>query len=106
MAERREVPDWTIVEKAKMELQKEAEERAEEKAAAERHERLIQETRHIRFWHYCEVCGKKELLKADEALCAPTFPNVMTAPSVNEPPDRTIKILCSDPNFFRRSAIL
>ncbi len=68
VAERREVPDWTIVEKAKMELQKEAEERAEEQAAEERHEQLIQETKHIRFWHYCEVCGKKELLTADEAF--------------------------------------
>ncbi len=68
VAERREVPDWTIVEKAKMELQKEAEERAEKQAAAERHEQLIQKTKHIRFWHYCEVCGKKELLTADEAF--------------------------------------
>jgi len=67
-AERMEDPDWTIVERAKAELRKEAEERAESRAAAERHERLIQETKHIRFWHYCEVCGKKELLTADEAF--------------------------------------
>ncbi len=35
VAESREVPDWTIVEKAKMELRKETEERAEKQAAAE-----------------------------------------------------------------------
>jgi len=68
VAERMAAPDWTIVERAKVELRKEAEERAEKRAAAERHEQLIQETKHIRFWHYCEVCGKKELLTADEAF--------------------------------------
>ncbi len=67
VAERRVAPNWTIVEKAKAELLEESEKRTEEKAAAERHEQLIQETKHIRFWHYCEVCGKKELLTADEA---------------------------------------
>jgi len=67
-AERREAPDWTIVEKARAELREEAEERAEKQAAAERHMRLIEETKRIRFWHYCEVCGKKELLTADEAF--------------------------------------
>jgi len=66
--ERVEDPDWAIVERAKAELRKEAEERAEKQAAAERHEQLIQKTKHIRFWHYCEVCGKKELLTADEAF--------------------------------------
>lgn len=68
VAERMEAPDRTIVERAKAELRKEAEERAEKQAASKRHEQLIQETKHIRFWHYCEVCGKKELLTADEAF--------------------------------------
>ncbi len=68
VAEQMGDPDWTIVERAKAELRKEAEERAERRAAAERHEQLIQKTKHIRFWHYCEVCGKKELLTADDAF--------------------------------------
>jgi len=68
VAERRDAPDWTIVEKARAELRQEAEKRAKRQAAAERHEQLIQKTKHIRFWHYCEVCGKKELLTADEAF--------------------------------------
>jgi len=68
VAERTEAPDQAIVEKAKEELRREADARAQKQAAAERHERLIEKTKHIRFWHYCEVCGKKELLTADEAF--------------------------------------
>lgn len=33
-----------------------------------RREKLARDMEHIRFWHYCEVCGKKELLTADESF--------------------------------------
>lgn len=68
VSERWDAPDQSIVEKAKAELREEAERRAEKQAAAERHMQSIRDAEHIRFWHYCEVCGKKELLTATEAF--------------------------------------
>lgn len=68
VTERMDQPDWARIERARRELQEEAEERTRRREAAARHEKLVQETEHIKFWHYCEVCGKKELLTADEAF--------------------------------------
>lgn len=66
--ERIDEPDWTRIEQAKKELLAEDEKRQKKREKKERREKLIQEMEHIRFWHYCEVCGKKELLTADEAF--------------------------------------
>lgn len=61
-------PDQTRIEQARQELLDEAEKRQKEREKKERQEKLTEEMEHIRFWHYCEVCGKKELLTADEAF--------------------------------------
>lgn len=66
--ERIDEPDWTRIEQAKKELLAEDEKRQKKREKKERREKLIQEMEHIRFWHYCEVCEKKELLTADEAF--------------------------------------
>ena len=56
-----------IVDEARRELEEEAVHiRAEEEARRKKRELL--DSMNIRpFWHYCEVCGKKEYLTADEA---------------------------------------
>lgn len=68
ITERMDEPDWTRIEQAQKELLSEAEERQNKKEERKRQEKLIQEMEHIRFWHYCEVCGKKELLTAEAAF--------------------------------------
>lgn len=68
ITERMDEPDRARVERARQELADEARKRQEEREKKERREKLIQEMEHIRFWHCCEVCGKKELLTADEAF--------------------------------------
>lgn len=60
-------PNFTLVSQAREELRQEAERQAEKQAKREKHEKLVEATKHIRFWHYCDACGKKELLTADEA---------------------------------------
>lgn len=67
ISERRDAPDWERIRRAKGELWEEAEKWARKQEAAARHEKLVQDMEHMRFWHYCEVCGRKELLTADEA---------------------------------------
>lgn len=70
--EQKDAPDWERVREAKEELQKERERwettQAERREKSAQHEKLVRDTEHIRFWHYCEVCGKRELLTADEAF--------------------------------------
>lgn len=68
ITERMDAPDWGRIERAREELLNEAGERQKKREARERREKLTREMGHIRFWHYCEVCGKKELLTADEAF--------------------------------------
>ena len=56
-----------IVDEARRELEEEAVRiRAEEEARRKKRE-LLDSMNTRQFWHYCEVCGKKELLTADEA---------------------------------------
>lgn len=61
--------DDSIVSQAKKELERES---LREKAIYEQDKKrkdLIDELEHGRkFWHYCEVCGKKELLTAEESF--------------------------------------
>ncbi len=66
--ERHDEPDWEHVKKAEEKLKQDRRERAERLEAERQHEELVRKTEHIRFWHYCETCGKKELLTADEAF--------------------------------------
>lgn len=66
--ERHDEPDWDLVKKAKEKLKQDRRERAERLEAERRHEELVRKTEHVRFWHCCEVCGKKELLTTDEAF--------------------------------------
>lgn len=67
VAERMDAQDISRIERAREELQHEVELKAEKQAEREKHEKLVEATKHIRFWHYCDACGKKELLTADEA---------------------------------------
>lgn len=68
IAERMDKPDWTRIEQARRELADEEKARQKKKEESERREKLTREMEHIRFWHYCEVCGKKELLTPEEAF--------------------------------------
>lgn len=63
-----EQPRPEIVDKAKKELAEEAERiQAEDKAKQKRKE-LIESMNTRPFWHYCEVCGKKEYITAQQAF--------------------------------------
>lgn len=65
--ERHDPPRPEIVETAREELAKEAERiRAEDEKTARR-KALLNSMNTRRFWHYCEVCGKKAYLTAEEA---------------------------------------
>ena len=65
---RTDPPDDAAAARAREELRAETAYRQKKQAERDRHERLVQACQHIKFWHYCEVCGKKELLTADEAF--------------------------------------
>ena len=71
---RMDPPEYEIIEKARKELKEEEQQvREKEEQAREEEERkrkrkeLIQSMNTRPFWHYCEVCGKKEFITADEA---------------------------------------
>lgn len=48
-------------------MKTEEEQKVREEKRAEEKRKILQELEHKKFWHYCEVCGKKELLTPDEA---------------------------------------
>lgn len=52
--------DTGLIERAKKEL-------AEEETKQKEHYELLEKLNKEGFWHYCEVCGKKEFLTPDEA---------------------------------------
>lgn len=57
-----------ILEQAREELRREAEQiRGEDEKKRQRRE-LIESMNHRPFWHYCEVCGKKEYFTAQDAF--------------------------------------
>ena len=60
-------PKPEIVDIARKELQKEAEMIKAEDARREEKEKLIESMKKRPFWHYCEVCGKKEYITAEQA---------------------------------------
>ena len=67
VAELTDQPNPTLVSQARGELRKEAEQQAKKQSEREKHKNLVEATKHIHFWHYCDACGKKELLTDDEA---------------------------------------
>lgn len=57
-----------IVDKAKKELEEEAERIQAEEEAKRKKKELLESMNTRPFWHYCEVCGKKEYLTAQQAF--------------------------------------
>ena len=56
-----------IVKKAREELVEESERISREENAKQKRKELLESMKTRPFWHYCEVCGKKEYLTAQEA---------------------------------------
>lgn len=68
--ERTDAPNPDIIGAAHEELAAEAEELARKEERKQKRAELLESMKHRPFWHYCEVCGKKELLTAAEAFKA------------------------------------
>ena len=64
---RMDPPILDIVKKAKEELAEESERISSEDKANHKRRELLESMKTRPFWHYCEVCGKKEYLTAQEA---------------------------------------
>ncbi len=56
-----------LAENSRKELEEEQKQFALEQEQKERHNQLLESMKTRKFWHYCEVCGKKAFLTADEA---------------------------------------
>lgn len=65
---RMEPPRPEILEKAREELKQEAERIHNEDEAKRKRKELIESMNERPFWHYCEVCGKKEFITAQDAF--------------------------------------
>ena len=65
---RMEPPSPETVEKAKEELAREAERIQAEDEAVRKRKELIESMKVRPFWHYCEVCGRKEFITAKDAF--------------------------------------
>lgn len=63
-------PKPEILEKARRELAQEAERIRSEDEATQKRKELLESMSTRPFWHYCEVCGKKEFITAKEAFDA------------------------------------
>lgn len=61
-------PSPETVEKAKEELAREAERIQAEDEAVRKRKELIESMKVRPFWHYCEVCGRKEFITAKDAF--------------------------------------
>lgn len=57
-----------IVEQARKELAEEAERISKEDEDRRKQQELLESMNTRRFWHYCEVCGRKEYITAQEAF--------------------------------------
>lgn len=64
---RMDAPRPEILERAKEELAREAEGIREEDEVRRRRKELVESMSVRPFWHYCEVCGRKEFLTAGDA---------------------------------------
>jgi hypothetical protein len=65
---RMDPPSPETVEKAKEELAREAERIQAEDEAVRKRKELIESMKVRPFWHYCEVCGRKEFITAKDAF--------------------------------------
>ena len=63
-----DVPQPEIVDVARKELTQEADRIQAENEKKRRRRELIESMNTRPFWHYCEVCGKKEFITADDAF--------------------------------------
>lgn len=66
--ERMDPPKPEILEPAREELKLEAERIFGEDEAKRKRKELLESMNQRPFWHYCEVCGKKEFITAEEAF--------------------------------------
>lgn len=65
---RMDSPQPEILESAREELAKEAEEIQLEDEERKKYEDLLESMKKRRFWHYCEACGEKAFITAQEAF--------------------------------------
>lgn len=65
---RMDPPCPQMVDTARREIQEEKECMRREREEKERRLRLLKSMKTRPFWHYCEVCGKKEYITADDAF--------------------------------------
>ena len=65
---RMDKPRPEILEVAREELLKEAERICDEDQERKKHMELLESMKVRPFWHYCEVCGKKEYITAQQAM--------------------------------------
>ena len=64
---RMDTPDNSILRNSRAELAEEQEQLLREKQKKEARQALLESMNTRKFWHYCEVCGKKAYLTAEEA---------------------------------------
>ena len=67
---RMDEPNFEITEKARRELAEEEERIYKEDEIVNKRKELIESMKTRPFWHYCEVCGKKEFITAQDAFDA------------------------------------
>lgn len=65
---RNDLPHPEILASAREELKQEAERIQKENEERAKREELIKSMKERPFWHYCEVCGKKEYITSEEAF--------------------------------------
>lgn len=68
ITQRTDPADVSIVERAREELKKEAERIQKEDETFLKRKELYESMNTRPFWHYCEVCGKKEYITAQQAF--------------------------------------
>lgn len=64
---RMDAPRTGIIEEAHQELAEESDRMNREDQAKRKRKELLESMKHRPFWHYCEACGKKGFITADEA---------------------------------------
>ncbi len=65
---RMDLPTPEILEPAREELREEAKKIRKEEEAGKKRRELLESMKERKFWHYCEVCGKKKFMTAKEAF--------------------------------------
>lgn len=65
---RMDEPEPDIIEKARRELEEEDDRVGKEDEIIRKHRELLESMNTRPFWHYCEVCGKKEYITAQDAF--------------------------------------